>query len=566
MVDEMNMTADQALEAEAAPVSEMSKKERKAAYSEQQKKIAVLRRGVDKQLKAYKKAAVRLDKSYDKNERAQAALALKPNKAKRQIAAMKSQELYDADTLVFKSIHEQILADMAAIELSYDALANYAWKMSLRFKAGESFNKYQDYLAERMAKAQKPIVELLPILFPEPVEEEPIPEPAPEPVEEAPAEPSFEEKIAAELAAMKASYEEVLRRLASPAAPAYAAPTIVMPAMAPYGYPAPPAPPAPQVEPEVKVAPIEIDVSAAVAKAVDAVMDKLSAALDEKIGAYAATALPDLASLANFGPTVEAMAQVSEDQEFLLAKVTGVVEKVQGMTDSLMEMNETLATAAKKQGEISEQQKKTNDIQRYTQREQQGIQATQKVIGKDQIELAEAQLLVNEQQKAATDRQKAIGEAQQALTEQQQALVDTQGAIEEAMKSVMQTQKDIISGQQAIIRGNDANVEASKDLIAMQNEVSALQKDAVSAQKAVVREQKNITERQKATADSQHDIYEELKAIAKESKSLADAVEKLGKKTVKKAAPVVEAPAVEAPAVEAPAAEEIAQNEAPAVQ
>ena len=560
MVDEMNLTADQALEAEAAPVSEMSKKERKAAYSEQQKKIAVLRRGVDKQLKAYKKAAVRLDNSYDKNERAQAALALKPNKAKRQIAAMKSQELYDADTLVFKSIHEQILADMAAIELSYDALANYAWKMSLRFKAGESFNKYQDYLAERMAKAQKPIVELLPILFPEPVEEEPIPEPAPESVEEAPAEPSFEEKIAAELAAMKASYEEVLRRLASPAAPAYAAPTIVMPAMAPYGYPAP------QAEPEVKVAPIEIDVSAAVAKAVDAVMDKLSAALDEKIGAYAATALPDLASLANFGPTVEAMAQVSEDQEFLLAKVTGVVEKVQAMTDSLLGMNETLAAAAKKQGEISEQQKKTNDIQRYTQREQQGIQATQKVIGKDQIELAEAQVLVNEQQKAATDRQKAIGEAQQALTEQQQALVDTQGAIEEAMKSVMQTQKDIISGQQAIIRGNDANVEASKDLIAMQNEVSALQKDAVSAQKAVVREQKNITERQKATADSQHDIFEELKAIAKESKSLADAVEKLGKKTVKKAAPVVEAPAAEAPAVEAPAAEEIAQNEAPAVQ
>ena len=52
---------------------------------------------------------------------------------------------------------------------------------------------------------------------------------------------------------------------------------------------------------------------------------------------------------------------------------------------------------------------------------------------------------------------------------------------------------------------------------------------------------------------------------------LVGILEKLGKKTVKKAAPVVEAPAVEAPAVEAPAveapaAEEIAQNEAPAVQ
>ena len=545
MVDEMNMMDGQAPEAEVAQAPEMSKKERKAAHAEQTKKIAVLRRGVDKQLKGYKKAAVRLDKSYDKNERAQAALALKPNKAKRRTAAEKAQELYDADVLVFKSIHEQILADMAAIELSYDAFANLAWKASVKFKAEESFNKYQDYLAERMAKAQKPIVELLPLLFPEPVEEEPVEEPVEEePVEEAPAEPTLEEKLAAELAAMKAAYEEVLRRLATPAVPMYAAPVqYVMPPVMPYGYPAPAAAPA-QAEPEVKVAPIEVDVSKAVAKAVDAVMEKLSVALDDKLEAYAAS-LPDLAALADFGPTAQAIAQVSEDQEFLLAKVTGVVEKVQGMTDSLMEMNETLAAAAKKQGEISEQQKKTNDIQRYTQREQQGIQATQKVIGKDQIELAEAQVLVTEQQKAAADRQKAVGEAQQALTEQQQALVDTQGAIEEAMKTVMQSQKDIISGQQAIIRGNDANVEASKELIAMQNEVNAQQKDAVSAQKAVAREQKSISERQKATADAQHDIFEELKAIAKDSKSLADAVEKLGKKTVKKSASAEDAPAAE---------------------
>ena len=79
MVDEMNTMPEEALQPSAA---DMSKQERKAAYTEQNRKIAGLRKGVEKQLSYYKKAAVRLDKSYDKHERAQAALALKPNKAK----------------------------------------------------------------------------------------------------------------------------------------------------------------------------------------------------------------------------------------------------------------------------------------------------------------------------------------------------------------------------------------------------------------------------------------------------------------------------------------------------
>lgn len=518
MVDEMNTMADEALQ---PSIADMSTQERKAAYTEQNRKIAGLRKGVDKQLKYYKKAAVRLDKSYDKHERAQAALALKPEKARRQMAAMKAEDLYNADVTVFKSIHEQILADQAAIELSYNALAEYAHKTSLRFKAGEHLHKYQNYLAERMAQAQRPILEIMPLLFPKPVEE---------PVEEPEPEMTEAERLAAELAEMKEAYEELLRRMATPAN----VPTVqyVMPGM-PYGYPG--------AQPDVKVAPVQIDVSKAVAKAVDTVMEKLGAALDEKLAAYVA-AMPEMDKIASIGPAAEAVAQVSDDEAFLLEKVSAVVAKVQAMTDTLMEMNETLAEASKKQGEISEQQKKTNDIQRYTQREQQGIQATQKVIGKDQIDLAEAQVLVTEQQKAATERQQAVGEAQQALTEQQQAMVDTQGAIEEAMKSVLAAQKDIINGQQAIIRGNDANVEASKELVALQNEVSAQQKEAVSAQKAVAREQKNITERQKATADSQRDVFEELKVIAKETKSLSDAVEKLGKKSGKKEAPAAEAP------------------------
>lgn len=520
MVDEMNMMADEAVQESAA---DMSKQERKVAYSEQQKKISVLRASVGKQLKAYKKAAAKLGNSYAAHQKAQDSLAIKPYKAKFQIAAIKAEENFDSDTLLFKSIHEQILADMAAIELSYDALANYAWRMALRFKAGEQMNNFQTYVADRMLNAQKPVAELIPSLFPA---EEP----------EA-AEPTAEEKMAAELASIKESYEELLRRVAAPN-PAYGMPNVqyVMTPPSPYGYPGQ------QAQPDVKIAPIQVDISKAVEKAVDTIMEKLGAALDEKLAAYAAT-MPNVAAVSNInlGPAAEAVAQVSEDEAFLLEKVTAVVEKVQAMTDTLMAMNEALAEAAKKQGEISEQQKKTNDIQRYTQREQQGIQATQKVIGKDQIDLAETQVLVTEQQKAATDRQKAVGEAQQALTEQQQAVVDTQGAIEEAMKNVMQAQKDIISGQQTIIRGNDANVEASKELVAMQLEVSAQQKEAVTAQKAALRDQKNITERQKANVEAQRDVFEELKALAKESKSLSDAVEKLGKKNAKKAAPAKDA-------------------------
>ena len=338
MVDEMNVVADEAV---VDPAEGMSKAERKAAYKDQSKKIAGLARGVEKELKEYKKAASKLDKTYDANERAQAALALKPNKAKRQLAAVKAEEAYNADLFVFKGLHEQIDADVAAIEVSYDALASYAWNMKLKFKAGEEFTKYKFYIEERKEKAQRPIAEIMHIIFP--VEEAPVEE---APVEEAPAEPTVEEK----LAKVEAAYEELLRRMAQPA---FGAPTVqyVMAPPAPYGYPQ-----APQAQPEVKVAPVQVDVSKAVAKAVDAIMDKLGAALDEKLAAYAAS-MPAVAGAANLGPAAEAVAQVSEDEAFLLEKVTAVVEKVQAMTDTLMAMNEVLAEAAKKQGEISEQQK-----------------------------------------------------------------------------------------------------------------------------------------------------------------------------------------------------------------
>ena len=268
--------------------------------------------------------------------------------------------------------------------------------------------------------------------------------------------------------------------------------------------PAAPAP-APVAEPaaaaSARVAPVQIDVSGIVERAVAATMKKLTDVIDKKLEDYAAshTAAPVIASASADGvaKVAELEAHIFEDEQFLVDKLTAMVDKLSGLTHSIADLTAAYMEISAKQAEVSELQKKTSDTQRHTLREQEGIQVNQRIIAQDQIALAKDQALLRDQQKANTERQAAIVEAQKAMEETQKVVVETQSTLEEAMKSVMQTQKEIIAAQQSIINGNTKNADLQSEISAKQAEALALQREALSAQKQLLRDQKALNEKQK---------------------------------------------------------------------
>ena len=260
----------------------------------------------------------------------------------------------------------------------------------------------------------------------------------------------------------------------------------------------------------VNVAPVTIDVTPIVERAIAATIQKLSVGMERKIAEYiSGLNIPKAPATAavvncgnvndavkNAGANVELGKQVLEEEKYIFDKLTAMCEQLKGLLGGIADMSAAYMEIAAKQKEISELQKQTNDMQRHTMREQQGVQVNQRLVNKDQVELVAEQTLLVENQKAAIEKQQVVTEAQNSLAETQKAVIETQGALEAAMKTVMQSQKDIIVTQQTIIAGNAKNSEAQKALIARQEEITLAQKEAATAQKQALKEQKAILERQ----------------------------------------------------------------------
>jgi hypothetical protein len=260
----------------------------------------------------------------------------------------------------------------------------------------------------------------------------------------------------------------------------------------------------------VNVAPVTIDVTPIVERAIAATIQKLSVGMERKIAEYiSGLNIPKAPATAavvncgdvndavkNAGANVELGKQVLEEEKYIFDKLTAMCEQLKGLLVGIADMSAAYMEIAAKQKEISELQKQTNDMQRHTMREQQGVQVNQRLVNKDQVELVAEQTLLVENQKAAIEKQQVVTEAQNSLAETQKAVIETQGALETAMKTVMQSQKDIIVTQQTIIAGNAKNSEAQKALIARQEEITLAQKEAATAQKQALKEQKAILERQ----------------------------------------------------------------------
>ncbi len=380
-----------------------------------------------------------------------------------------------------------------AIILKYTRLAEVAEAVSDReaSKVRSELDTYKEEYEVRVSKVERGVADNLPDVLT-----------APAKTEEPDATEGADEKAAEVAETEEESSDE------KPAEPV-SEPT-----------PTPVRPSASATVASVNVAPVTIDISAYVERAISATMERLSVGMERRIDAYLASLVipaPELPA-APAAPTVtpvatapeggavdssamdavattarannELMTHLLEEQTHIYEKLRTMITNVQGLVDGMTDLSAAYLSLAEKERDAIEIQKQVNDMQRHIAREQQGVQVNQKMISEEQIAISAEQTLLADRQKATMDRQASLLEGQKAMEETQKALVETHVALEEAMRAVMQAQKDIIATQQAIINGNAKNVDAQRAIIEKQAEITAAQKEALAAHKQLLREQK----------------------------------------------------------------------------
>jgi hypothetical protein len=283
----------------------------------------------------------------------------------------------------------------------------------------------------------------------------------------------------------------------------------------------------PYVRPSVNIAPVNLNISSAVEKAVNQAISKLSASLDRKIeeffGSYELPAIQPAVkteSSAYSSPEAALEENIANDERTLIEKLAVLTQSVKELYASLAQITDAYTEMDKKIKEAVELQKQTNDMQRHTLREQQGVQVNQRVINRDQLSISEEQAAIADAQNGIMEDQKRLSSAQAAIAENQRAVVETQNSLGEAMNIVIGEQKKLISAQQAIAAENEKQLDVQTVISEKQTEISELQKQMLSSQKNALKDQRSISERQMETEQLQKDTIEEVKEILKAQKSV----------------------------------------------
>ena len=256
------------------------------------------------------------------------------------------------------------------------------------------------------------------------------------------------------------------------------------------------------------IAPVSIDVSPMLEKALEATLEKFVSAFDKKIEDALADRSFGFPAAGGSGVTVGSgeIANLEnlifDDEAAIIEKLTSMIDNLKVLSAAMNELSTLCADIAVKQNTANEMQKQTNDMQRQTLREQKGVQVGQRVVNQDQVAITAEQTALQDQQKATLESQKALVEGQQAMGETQRLVAENQAAIDEALKATVAAQKEIISAQQAINNANTKTLDAQNDVAEKQNATLALQKEALANQRQLLREQKATLEKQKGASDS----------------------------------------------------------------
>ncbi len=272
-----------------------------------------------------------------------------------------------------------------------------------------------------------------------------------------------------------------------------------------------------QPMPSFNIAPISIDVNAAV----DSAIESFAKAFEERIGEYLdGYELPEVQHQGVSEEESRAFDKVIEDGGFALEKLSALLEKVGNMLSTLSELTAKYSELEEKTHTLSESMKSANDTQRTLARDLQGIQATQKVISGDQLKLAEEQIVVVEEQKAAIERQAELKDRQSATSNEIKELLDGTNQTIDGLKESLERQNGIATALGEVITAGDKLLELQKNLEARQTELTEMQRDALLAQKKLARSQKAVNERSGAKTNARKEKSEVEKTTPPEEEAL----------------------------------------------
>ena len=308
---------------------------------------------------------------------------------------------------------------------------------------------------------------------------------------------------------------------------------------------------APQVA-QVSIAPMAIDISSHVERAISATMAALTRRMEKRIDEYVASLVipvPSASAVSAFETGAEITPSATENpavKDTPVSENSGISDTMQSQTalaaetaeaadeivneitdntqheaeatkrlgellSSLSDIMTELERLAKEQAEIAELQRRVNDMQRKTMRDQKGVQVNQRVINDDQTALIAEQNATLDSQRALGDGARALTEKQAALTAEQKQVIDAQTELDAAMMAVVKSQKELISAQGAVISGNARNLENQRALTEKQAELTVAQKQTFSDQRQLMREQRAFDKKRTMASKPTPDTKDEDK-------------------------------------------------------
>ena len=252
----------------------------------------------------------------------------------------------------------------------------------------------------------------------------------------------------------------------------------------------------------VKVAPVNIDVTPMIERAISAAISQLSDGLNARIDEYmkkaelpTATAPTSLAS-AESGAVAELEAHILEGEVEVFEKLRAMCETLDNLITGVAEASGTYITLTQRLKEISDTQKVVNEMQRQTARDQQGVQVSQRLVQDGQSDIVAGQKLVVERQNEVSEITTRIVESQAAVLENEKAIISSQTEIDAALRQLLDRGRTLVTTQSAL-EDAASKVEATQRSIQeRQAEVVRLQRETLQEQRRVEKEQRAIAERQ----------------------------------------------------------------------
>ncbi len=265
-------------------------------------------------------------------------------------------------------------------------------------------------------------------------------------------------------------------------------------------------------QPGISIAPVSIDVNRAVDSAMASFVKIFESNMESYFEELDKSGLKD-----KMRENSEVLDKISEDNEFALEKLAGMLERMGTLLKGVSELEKAYGALEEKFKAQNEAAKSVGEAQRALSRELQGIAATQKVISGDTAKLVEEEKTSLEARKSVLEGASKLREAQGTLADEFKTLLASQTEFNEAMKGIISAQAAVIEEQQNIIKNSSKLSDMQKSLTEKQTALTELQKEALAANKKLTRTQRALNERAGARTpakESASEVAEEIIEVA----------------------------------------------------